>query len=184
VILSADTKELIEKVFDRLHIRKNRFIKKELETPNTKVKLFICYAKEDFTKAHAIYRRLKEEKLSPWIDREKLIPGQDWELEIENSIDGSNFFLACLSRHSVTKEGYVQKELKKGLEILDRQPEGRIYLIPIRFDNCKVPKRFEKLHWCNLFNTDGMTNLLTAIAKGCKQRKIKIEGYVGYLGRL
>lgn len=182
VILSADVKELLDKACDRLRIKKTRLAYKESESPNSKIKLFICYAKKDFIRAHAIYRRLKEEKLSPWIDREKLIPGEDWEFEIENAIDKSNFFLACLSRYSVTKEGYVQKELKKGLEILDRHPEGRIYLIPVRFDKCKVPKRFEKLQWCDLFNSDGMTILLTAIAKGCRQRKIKTEGYISYIG--
>jgi len=78
--------------------------------------------------------------------------------------------LACLSKHSVSKEGYVQKELKMGLEILDKQPSGNIYLIPVRLDDCIVPQRFKKLHWVDLFESNGMEELLKAIDMGCKQR--------------
>jgi CheY-like chemotaxis protein len=144
-------------------------------SPKRQVKIFICYAKEDLNKANAIYNRLIQLKFNPWIDNRKLVPGQDWELEIEKAIDACNFFLACLSSHSVTKEGYVQKELKKGLEILDRHPEGRIYLIPLRLDDCKVPKRFERIQWCDLFKTDGMVNLLRSIVVGCEQQGIRLE---------
>ena len=137
-----------------------------------KVKIFICYAIEDLNRVHAIYRRLKIENYSPWMDKENLIGGQDWELEIEKTIDECNFFLACLSKHSVSKEGYVQKELKKGLEIYDRHPEGNIFLIPVRLDECQVPERFKKLHWINLYELNGVENLLKAIEIGCKQRNI------------
>jgi cytochrome c2 len=123
-------------------------------------------------KAHSIYVRLKNEKYSPWMDRENLVGGQDWELEIAKAIDGCNFFLACLSKHSVNKEGYVQKELKKGLENYDRHPEGSIFLIPIRLDDCKVPERFKKIQWVDLFKADGMQDLINAIDTGCKQRGI------------
>ena len=136
----------------------------------TKVQLFICYGREDFERAHEIYENLKNQGYTPWMDKENIVGGQDWELEITRAIEGSKFFLACLSRHSVSKEGYVQKELKEGLEILDRQPEGNIYLIPLRLDDCRVPQRFKRLHWIDLFEPNGTKELLKAIDMGCRQR--------------
>jgi hypothetical protein len=65
--------------------------------------------------------------------------GQNWELEIHNNIKSSDFFIACLSKNSVSKHGYVQKELKEAISVLDEIPENEIYIIPIRIDDCLVP---------------------------------------------
>lgn len=135
------------------------------------VQIFICYGREDFEQAHGLYEKLRGEGYTPWMDKENIVGGQDWELEITRAIEGSKFFLACLSRHSVNKEGYVQKELKKGLEILDRQPEGNIYLIPLRLDDCRVPQRFNRISWIDFFEPRGTEELLKAIEVGCKQRR-------------
>jgi hypothetical protein len=35
-----------------------------------------------------------------------------------------------LSRRSLSKEGYVQKELRQALEVAKEKPEGTIFLIP------------------------------------------------------
>jgi hypothetical protein len=107
------------------------------------IKIFVSYVQEDLDEAYQIYRRLRQEGYDPWIDKEKLFGGQDWDLEITKAIEESNFFLACISSHSVNKEGYYQKELKKGMNIWEMQPEGRIYLIPVRLENCQVPPKTE-----------------------------------------
>ena len=170
VVKSADPTKLLLRVFALLHIKKDL-----RESPNKEVKIFISYARKDFAKAHLIYSRLRQEEFSPWIDKEDILPGQDWELEIEKAIKECNFFLACLSGYSISKEGYVQKELKKGLEMWERQPEGRVYLIPIRLDKCKVPRRFENIEYCNLFAPDGIKQLLTSIRVGCQERGIDLD---------
>lgn len=176
VLKSADLTRLKLKVCDFLGIDKQGIVKElignESNSLRNKVRIFICYAKEDFAKADLIYARLKEEKYSPWMDKRNIVGGQDWEIEITRAIDECEFFVACLSKHSVSKEGYIQKELKKGLEIYDRHPEGSIFLIPVRFDECKVPERFKKIQWIDLFEPNGMEDLLKAIETGCKQRGI------------
>ena len=133
-------------------------------------RIFISYAKEDFLEANTIYEILKQNKFIAWIDTEQLLPGQDWDLEIQRAIEECNFFLACMSSNSVSKEGYVQKELKRALDILDKQPEGSIYLIPVRLEECRVPKKFEKLQWCDFFEEGAIKQLLNAIKVGCERR--------------
>jgi hypothetical protein len=39
----------------------------------------------------------------------------------------------------VTKTGFVQKEIKIAPDAADEQPEGRIYIIPVRLEDCDVP---------------------------------------------
>jgi len=180
IVASAGTEWLLT-VCDLLGIDRQRFLDhyeagvklmsgRSVRVGRRHIKVFVCYAREDFEQAHLVYQRLNNKGYSPWMDKENIVGGQDWELEITRAIEQSNFFLACLSKHSVSKEGYVQKELKMGLEILDRQPPGNIYLIPVRLDDCVVPQRFKRLHWINLFELNGMEELLTAIEKGCRQR--------------
>ena len=130
-------------------------------------RIFISYAKEDIKKAHLVFLALKREGYSPWIDKENLCVGQNWDLEIQMAIQGCDLFVACLSKNSVTKEGYVHKELKKGLDLLDRKPEGSIYLIPVRIDECKVPSRFQMLHWCDMFELNWEERLLNAVRVAC-----------------
>ncbi len=66
--------------------------------------------------------------LNPWLDREKLLPGQNWRYEINTAIKESAYFVALLSSSSVSKCGYVQKELKIAIEILDQHPASSFFL--------------------------------------------------------
>ena len=67
--------------------------------------------------------------MEPWLDEESLLPGQDWDMEIQSALRKADVILVCLSKNSVTKEGYVQKEIKKSLDIADEKPEGELFLI-------------------------------------------------------
>lgn len=84
-------------------------------------------------------------------------------MEIEKAIQSSDIFLACLSTHSVDKVGFVQTELRRALEVADLMPEGKIYIIPIRLDECEVPFRLKNLQWVNYFEIGSGESLLRAI---------------------
>ena len=45
--------------------------------------------------------------IDPWLDEEKLFPGQDWDMEIEKAVEAADAVLVCLSNNSISKEGYV-----------------------------------------------------------------------------
>src|SRR5207247_2126867 len=88
----------------------------------------------------------------PWLDVKSLLPGEDWKNAVNKGIRNSDYFVLLLSTQAVSKKGYVQKEVREALAILDEQPDGRVYLIPVRLDNC-VPghERLRDLHWLDLF---------------------------------
>ena len=95
-----------------------------------KPKIFLSYAHEDIGMAKRIYQDLKRYGLDVWFDNESLLPGQDWENEIEKAIETSKYFLVLLSSKGMSDRGYVHKEIRLALNIFDRCPEDDIYMIP------------------------------------------------------
>jgi tetratricopeptide (TPR) repeat protein len=137
---------------------------------NETTKIFLSHAREDSAKVEHLYQYLKLKGFDPWMDKTDLLPGQDWELEIEGAIERSHFFIACLSGNSVGKSGFVQKELKIALDLLDRQPEGTIFLIPALIESCAIPRRFQRLHCCRLSEDGGHEALISALEEGARSR--------------
>jgi len=114
--------------------------------------LFISYAKEDTEKAKQLFKDLQSVgNLFPWLDTETLIPGQNWKTEIEKAIQKSDFFIALLSKHSVSKRGVVQKELKIAIDQKENIPEKDIYIVPVRIDACTIPGFLADIHYIDLF---------------------------------
>jgi predicted aspartyl protease len=131
-----------------------------------KNEVFISYAREDLEIASRLYKDFKEIGLNPWFDQISLLPGQKWKIEIKKAIKNSRYFLALLSSQSVTKRGYVQKELREALDVLDEFTDEEIYLIPVRTEICQ-PKH-EKLHelqWVDIFPSyeNGYKKILAAM---------------------
>jgi len=115
-------------------------------------KIFISYAREDYKIAKRLYDFLLSQGQDPWLDREKLIPGQKWGSAIQSAIRESHFFIALLSPNSLEKRGYVQKELRAGLDALDKIPDSQIFLIPVRIAECEpAHERLRELQWVDLF---------------------------------
>ena len=128
--------------------------------------VFISYAREDITSAEKIYHYLKKEGIKSWMDVFDIKPGQNWELEIYNAIRNSSFFLALLSSHSISKKGYIQKELKIALDLMDYFPTNQIFIIPVRLDKCNpVDVKLQKIHWIDLFLSfnEGLQQLLQTV---------------------
>lgn len=103
--------------------------------------------------AKRLYGDLQRAGVSPWLDRKKLLPGQDWKREVKLAMQHSSHILILLSEHSVSKNGYVQKELREALDLLDHMPPSTI-LIPARLDDCEpAHERLQDLHWVDLFDS-------------------------------
>ena len=71
--------------------------------------------------------------------------------------------MICLSRDSVTKEGYAQKEIRFALDVADEKPEGTSYLIPLRLEECQVPERLRRWQWVDFFAEGGYDKLVKAL---------------------
>jgi tetratricopeptide (TPR) repeat protein len=133
------------------------------DEPKRPLKVFLCHASGDKPAVRDLYRRLVAEGVDAWLDQEKLMPGQDWRLEIPRAVREADVVVVCLSNNSVTKEGYIQKEIRFALDAAKEKPEGTIFLIPVRLEDCPVPERLSRWQWVDLFEDNGFLRLLRSL---------------------
>lgn len=119
---------------------------------NRPLRVFLCHSSNDKPAVRELYQKLRAEPwLDPWLDEKKLLPGQDWRMNIEEAIESSDVVIIFLSSTSLTKEGFVQKELHYAQEVALEKPDGVIFLIPIRLNDCAVPRGLRSYQWGNYF---------------------------------
>ena len=143
-------------------------------TDSRQLHVFLCHAHEDKEQVRDLYIRLSAIGIDAWLDEEKLIAGQNFDHEIHNALKNSDAILICLSKKSVSKSGYVNKEIKVALDLLDIQPEGSIFLIPTRLDDTVVPSRLEHLQWVDLFSGNGYQQLVKALEYRARELEIRL----------
>ncbi len=120
--------------------------------PSKRIRVFLAYADEDRTQVKKLYAELQKAGFEPWMDQEKLVPGQNWPRAIERAIELSDFFLGCFSRKSAGKRGHFQCELRYALDLAGRVPLEDIFLVPLRLDDCEVPGQIaRKTQYVDLF---------------------------------
>jgi hypothetical protein len=98
--------------------------------------IFISYAREDQRQAKGLADVLSSEGLDVWWDPELYI-GQNYPKEIQKVISESQHVIVLWSRHSVDSE-WVRREATMG--------RNRSKLLPVRLDDCELPRGFQNLH--------------------------------------
>ncbi len=141
-----------------------------------KLNVFLCHASDDKKTVRELYQRLTNSDYEVWLDEAKLLPGQEWELEIPRAVKSADVVVACLSKNSVSKEGYVQKELRIALDVADEKPEGTIFMVPVRLDDCIVPTRLNKWQWVDLFEEEGYRKLLLSLDRRAEDLGVQDAG--------
>jgi hypothetical protein len=144
-----------------------------ISIPNVQMQVFLCHSSTDKAQVRELSRRLREDGFDPWLDEEKLLPGQDWQMQISTAVRSSGVVIVCLSASSITKEGFVQKEIKQALDVADEKPDGTIFIIPVRLEECDVPIRLRKWQWVDNFTGLGYASLLKAL--DLRQRSMPIS---------
>ena len=136
------------------------------ETPKgaaRRLRLFLCHSSVDKPAVRKFYRRLKADSFDPWLDEETILPGQDWEYEVRKAVRATDIVLVCLSHISVGRAGFANKEIKLALDIADEKPEGTIFIIPVKLEECEVPDRLHRWHWVSLLEDRGYEKLLRTL---------------------
>jgi hypothetical protein len=137
-------------------------------TPPSAPRVFIAYVQEDLAAAERLSRDLRAIGCDPWLDRERLVPGQNWPRAIELAIEVSDFFIPLFSRRSVIKRSQFQSELRYALDCARRVPLDEPFVIPVRLDDCRVPNRVANvIQYVDLFPDweQGMGELAAAMRR-------------------
>jgi CheY-like chemotaxis protein len=107
------------------------------------IRVFISYTNPDFEKVHWIYSRLKDNNsFKPWMADRDMFPGANWKKQVQQAIDDCHFVLSCLSDISVKRLSYFRTETR--LAAAKHDQVGEPFIIPLKFDNCEMPREFTK----------------------------------------
>jgi hypothetical protein len=99
-----------------------------------RAQVFISYERSDEGYAKQLYDSLKH-KFDPWLDRDLMQGGDEWNEEIEEKIELSDYFLVLNSKNLLKKKvGYVNKEVNMALELQKKRQRGTKFIIPILID--------------------------------------------------
>jgi hypothetical protein len=145
-------------------------------------RVFIAYVQEDLVYAKKLFRELEGSGLRTWLDKKRLMPGQNWPRAIESAIQTSDFFVACFSRRSTSKRGSFHSELRYALFCATKVPLDEIFLIPVRLDDCVVPRRISKqIQYLDLFpdwkaGVERLTSVIRAQNEIRKRKGLPLAG--------
>jgi hypothetical protein len=141
--------------------------------------VFVAYVAEDLAPARRLCESLRKESCSPWLDKDKLLPGQNWPRAIERAIEMSDAFVACFSPRSVSKYGQFQSELRYALDCARKRPLDATFVIPVRLDECPVPRRIsDHVQYVDLFSDwdKGVRRITRAIRRAAQNRPVLTLG--------
>ena len=125
--------------------------------------LFLAHSTGDKPAVRELYRRLRSDGFEPWLDEEQILPGQEWTRAIDRAIRDTDVIIVCLSRDSLNKRGFLHREITFALEAADEQPEGAVFIIPLKLEECDVPETLRRWQWVNLFEKAGYERLVRAL---------------------
>lgn len=109
---------------------------------------FISYARSDESFAQKFAECLEQKGLQVWWDR-KLIPGDQFDQEIERMIGEAHRVVVVWSKNSVASR-WVRAEADEAFE--------QKKLIPIRIDDCRLPMEFRRVQTPLLIQWSGDTS--------------------------
>lgn len=137
------------------------------------LKVFLNHASEDRALVMPYVEKLRALGYEPWIDR-ALLPGQDWNEEIQRAFRSADVVLIFMTPRSVSKRGYVQREIHDAMERLKFLLPGDIGVIPLMLEECEVPAHISNLLQYTRLPTE-WHKVVSALALAAEQRSIAVN---------
>ena len=151
-----------EELLEKCHRAVARLIGDE-SMPNAQPLIFVSYARPDVRGVEAIVGLLRDAGLRTWFDKKDLKGGQDWEFEIRKRIEEASLVLVCLSINAVDRRGFFHKEMRYAVDEALKLPKGKVFVMPVRLNDCPVPDDLRKWHALDLFEPSVSRLLLSSI---------------------
>ncbi|WP_349956949.1 TIR domain-containing protein [Rhizobium sp. ZPR3] len=138
--------------------------------------VFVSYTAADRERVSPIADWLVGAGIDVWMDFKRLKAGQNWDYEIRRALDQATVIVVFLSDKSVTKRGYVQREIKLALEKAEEKLIDDIYLIPVLLDDeVSVPREIRSVQFIRLSDESFQESLLDAIKHQLERVGVAIE---------
>lgn len=127
------------------------------------LRIFLLYARSDEKAVRRLYSRIVQAGANVWMDRKKLLPGQDWQSKIRQAIHSSDIVIVCLSKQFNKQGGFRHEELRIALEKANFLQDGRIFILPVRLERCDLPDPVRRWQCVDLFEPHGYKKILSAL---------------------
>jgi hypothetical protein len=125
---------------------------------------FLCHQNDDEQRVAEVGERLNQDAVLTWFAPNDLTGGDTWREKIDEAIERSDYILVFLSKGSLSKTGYSQREVKYAFEQRELRPDGERYIILVLLEDFSPPRRFKDIHWIEYWKPDGYERLLKALA--------------------
>jgi DNA-binding response OmpR family regulator len=126
--------------------------------------VFLSYDSADRERVVELYEALMSHGFLPWLDFKSITPGKKWETEIRKAIDECDFFVFCLSKSSIQKDGTIRKELRQALDRQNGLSDEAVFIVTARLEECAVLGPLKQFQFVDLFEPRGIGKLLTALS--------------------
>lgn len=99
-----------------------------------KSRVFVSYTHGDLGSVKRLVQDLRVHGVDVWIDYESLMLGEEWKPAIHKAIKNADAVIVCVSR-KMLHPGFVNAEIQDALEIARSMPEGKVFVVPVLFDD-------------------------------------------------
>lgn len=110
--------------------------------------VFISYASEDREAVRTFKAHLDAAGIPVWFDRDQLVSGHDWNLQIQNNLNDCSFFVPIISpkTQQILRNAYFREEWYRADQIAKRTYTGVEFIFPILLEDIReslaVPESF------------------------------------------
>ncbi|WFU08484.1 TIR domain-containing protein [Rhizobium sp. CB3090] len=126
--------------------------------------IFISYASEDRPRVTPFVDYLTRAGLDTWLDVRRIKGGANWDIEIRRALDKCQIIVVFISNKSVSKRGFVQREMKLALEKAEEKLVDDIYVVPVILDSdAPYPDQLKGIQYISADDDDCNDKLLDAI---------------------
>ena len=107
--------------------------------------IFLCSYIDDTPIVTKLYQRLQADGFNIWWSEEDLLPGHDPQFIVSQAVRQSRAILICLSPTAQLNTGDFWQIFNWALDEAKKQPDGSIFIIPIRLYNSELPQRLSNI---------------------------------------
>ncbi|WP_158008311.1 TIR domain-containing protein [Methyloceanibacter methanicus] len=134
------------------------------------MKIFLGYPAEHENIAREVFGLLTAKGDDVWFDKERLVPGMDWDAERDKGQREADLAIHLCSDAIWERRGVVNREIRQSLRLAEDQPFGARYIIPIRIGSFNLPVELTRFQYFDF--GDGWEEQLSS---GVEKRREQIS---------
>lgn len=134
------------------------------------LKIFLGYPSEHESAAWDVYEFLTSKGDHVWFDKKSLIAGTDWDKERDKGQRDAELVVHLCSKAILERAGVVNREIRQTLRLVEDQPLGALYVIPIRLEQIKLPVELTRFQYFD-FADDWKERL----SQGVERRRVQLS---------